>query len=82
MFVTFIIISHLFKFDHYRDTRAFILDPCIQGILIVHKRSKIMELVISMYTSIIGLLLTFISSQVIVAMLQSYMIKSELVQKI
>ena len=22
-----------FKFDHYRDTRAFILDPCIQGIL-------------------------------------------------
>ena len=20
------------KFDHYRDTRAFILDPCIQGI--------------------------------------------------
>ena len=22
----------LLKFDHYRDTRAFILDPCIQGI--------------------------------------------------
>ena len=23
----------LVKFDHYRDTRAAILDPCIQGIL-------------------------------------------------
>ena len=36
MFVTFIIIaiiSSLVKFDHYRDTRAAILDPCIQGIL-------------------------------------------------
>ena len=36
MFVTFItidIISELVKFDHYRDTRAAILDPCIQGIL-------------------------------------------------
>ena len=35
MFVTFIIfsISELFKFDHYRGTRASILDPCIQGIL-------------------------------------------------
>ena len=35
MFVTFItidIISELVKFDHYRDTRAAILDPCIQGI--------------------------------------------------
>ena len=27
----------LFKFDHYRDTRAFILDPCIQGILQMKK---------------------------------------------
>ena len=36
MFVTFIIfsISSLVKFDHYRDTRAFILDPCIQGIFL------------------------------------------------
>ena len=36
MFVTFIIIiiSSLVKFDHYRDTRAAILDPCIQGILV------------------------------------------------
>ena len=35
MFVTLITIaiSSLLKFDHYRDTRAFILDPCIQGIL-------------------------------------------------
>ena len=35
MFVTFIIIilSELVKFVHYRDTRAAILDPCIQGIL-------------------------------------------------
>ena len=36
MFVTFIIIAiicPLLKFDHYRDTRAAILDPCIQGIL-------------------------------------------------
>ena len=36
MFVTFIIIaiiSSLVKFDYYRDTRAAILDPCIQGIL-------------------------------------------------
>ena len=35
MFVTFItidIISELVKFDHYRDTRAAILDPYIQGI--------------------------------------------------
>ena len=32
MFVTFITISSLVKFDHYRDTRAAILDPCIQGI--------------------------------------------------
>ena len=32
MFVTFIIISSLVEFDHYRDTRAAILDPCIQGI--------------------------------------------------
>ena len=35
MFVTFIIIAiicPLLKFDHYRDTRAAILDPCIQGI--------------------------------------------------
>ena len=24
----------LFKFDHYRDTRASILDPCIQGIFL------------------------------------------------
>ena len=31
MFVTFIIIlSHFLKFDHYRDTRAYILDPCIR----------------------------------------------------
>ena len=37
MFVTFItiIISSLLKFDHYRDTRAAILDPCIQGIFIL-----------------------------------------------
>ena len=34
MFVTFITIaiSSLVKFDHYRDTRASILDPCIQEI--------------------------------------------------
>ena len=31
MFVTFIIIlSHFLKFDRYRDTRAYILDPCIR----------------------------------------------------
>ena len=38
MFVTFItidIISELVKFDHYRDTRAAILDPCIQGIFLI-----------------------------------------------
>ena len=37
MFVTFITIaiSSLLKFDHYRDTCAFILDPCIQGIFFV-----------------------------------------------
>ena len=29
-----LLLQSLFKFDHYRDTRAFILDPCIQGILI------------------------------------------------
>ena len=28
-----LLLQSLFKFDHYRDTRAFILDPCIQGIL-------------------------------------------------
>ena len=27
-----VLLQSLFKFDHYRDTRAFILDPCIQGI--------------------------------------------------
>ena len=27
-----LLLQSLFKFDHYRDTRAFILDPCIQGI--------------------------------------------------
>ena len=35
-FVTFIIFSfmwHFLNFVHYRDTRASILDPCIQGIL-------------------------------------------------
>ena len=26
------LLWQLFKFDHYRDTRASILDPCIQGI--------------------------------------------------
>ena len=43
MFVTFItifffffFISSLVKFDHYRDTRASILDPCIQGIFIIN----------------------------------------------
>ena len=37
MFVTFITIdfSELVKFDHYRDTRAAILDPCIQEILVI-----------------------------------------------
>ena len=35
MFVTFITISHLVKLDHYRDTRAAILDPCIQGIFYI-----------------------------------------------
>ena len=42
MFVTFItidIISELVKFDHYRDTRAAILDPCIQGILLLETSS-------------------------------------------
>ena len=29
-----LLLQSLFKFDHYRDTRAFILDPCIQGILL------------------------------------------------
>ena len=39
MYVTFIIIiiliiiSHFLKFDRYRDTRAYILDPCIQEFL-------------------------------------------------
>ena len=37
-FVTFITIRHLFKYFHlttiYRDTRASILDPCIQGIFV------------------------------------------------
>ena len=28
-----LLLQSLFKFDHYRDTRASILDPCIQGIL-------------------------------------------------
>ena len=27
-----VLLQSLFKIDHYRDTRAFILDPCIQGI--------------------------------------------------
>ena len=27
-----LLLQSLFKFDHYWDTRAFILDPCIQGI--------------------------------------------------
>ena len=26
------LVWHFLKFDHYRDTRAAILDPCIQGI--------------------------------------------------
>ena len=43
IFVTFItiiiiiiiILSELVKFDHYRDTRAAILDPCIQEIFLL-----------------------------------------------
>ena len=27
-------LKTLVKYDHYRDTRADILDPCIQGILL------------------------------------------------
>ena len=29
----FLLQLPLLKFDYYRDTRALILDPCIQGIL-------------------------------------------------
>ena len=37
-----VLLQSLFKFDHYRDTRAFILDPCIQGIL-THKEAQIFD---------------------------------------
>ena len=30
----------LVKFDHYRDTHAAILDPCIQGIFLINKGQK------------------------------------------